>query len=251
MELELKDYFLLTVSLFRLIIVFSVFLTARRSKKRQMYILGLHFITEAATYIIGLSFLDLHPLVKSLVATLDILLILVFIKLTFSENKKGVFYSILGVVIVLAIINIVCALLKASGTKGYELMLVDVFSHSGKRIVAYIWLLYSAFSAFYHIKSDSNVEPWIKWRYIFVMIGGASGLIAVLTAVFLIPIAKELTFNPTFNIVMSCLFITVGSEYLAWVMPNFLKKFFNRNYKSVEQDEELDEIAIMSGLGGK
>jgi hypothetical protein len=84
------------------------------------------------------------------------------------------------------------------------------------------------------------------------MIGGASGLIAVLTAVFLIPIAKELTFNPTFNIVMSCLFITVGSEYLAWVMPNSLKKFFNRNFESVEQDEELfDEIAIMSGLGGK
>lgn len=238
--------------MFRIIIVFSVFLKAKKSKKRQLYILGLHFITETSTYIIGLSILDLHPLVKSLVATLDILLILYFIKITFYENKKSAFYPILGFVIVLAIINIVCAFLKASGTKGYELMLVDVFSHSGKRIIAYIWLLKPAIAAFYHIKSDSNVEPWIKWRYIFVIIGGASGLIAVLTAVFLIPIAKELTFNPTFNIVMSCLFITVGSEYLAWVMPTKLKKFFNRNYKSVVgKDEELDETAIMSGLGGK
>jgi hypothetical protein len=42
--------------------------------------------------------------------------------------------------------------------------------------------------------------------------------------------------------------LRISGETIAWIMPNSLKKYFNRGYTSFDKSLELSEEEIMEGM---
>jgi len=114
-----------------------------------------------------------------------------------------------------------------------------------------IWYLLVDLQALKRIKSSDQVEPWIKGRYKIIAVYTIgliiTGFAFVIYPLYTTPVIGEYSF-PTL-IIIATTPITVVGEFFAWYMPDGFKKYLNRNYTSVE-DEDMSEEEIKRLLGG-
>ncbi|MFX1382602.1 MAG: hypothetical protein ACFFBP_09155 [Promethearchaeota archaeon] len=117
------------------------------------------------------------------------------------------------------------------------------------------WFGYLVLKQYRNIKNES-VEPWIKMRFLIAGIGaileGSVGWLAYLIVISQIP-----GVDPAGNLELLALFITVLflltfaiGFFIAFVMPERMKQYFNRNY-TTSDDMELSEEEIMKQMGGE
>jgi len=116
------------------------------------------------------------------------------------------------------------------------------------------WFGYLVLKQYNNIK-NKNLEPWIKMRFLIAGVGalleGSIGWISYMIVISQIP-----GVDPSGNFELLALFIyaliliifSIGF-FIAFVMPERLKKYFNRNYKTFD-DKGLSEDEIMKKMGG-
>ncbi|TFF97327.1 MAG: hypothetical protein EU541_08390 [Promethearchaeota archaeon] len=117
------------------------------------------------------------------------------------------------------------------------------------------WLAYNALITYNNLK-NYNIEPWIKKRYLFIAISALFlGLSSFANFFFPLEGGYEAVHPILFIFVASALIIFSFGNLFAWIMPNFLKGFFNREYEPKNEDilserELLDKIKKQV-LGGR
>jgi hypothetical protein len=106
-------------------------------------------------------------------------------------------------------------------------------------------MAWSSYSAYQKIK-NKNIQPWIKVRYKLV------AFVSFILSFNNIPEyfqPKGTTWGDPDNIISLAVFGTTAiisvifafGFSLAWMMPNWLKKFFNRNYQLLDEKEYTEE----------
>lgn len=211
--------------------------------------LGIGFIVIPIGFV-GNYILDIYPgyLFQEIFITIGFILAVIFTNLTFHKNRKSPAKLILIVVIVLAIIQLIF-----HGMMSIErtplIYYLKVSFDLPYNFLVFNWMAWSSYSA-YKIVKNQDIEPWIKVRFRLISIlsfimsfhgipeffqpydilwGTPSNLISVLV------------FGTT--AVLAVIF-SVGF-FFAWIMPNWLKKYLNRNYQTVK-DSEFTEEELMT-----
>ena len=176
-----------------------------------------------------------------------------FTKFTFYENRKSFFKSIVILTTVNYIILVIPKILEA-----FNLYQEIIQSYTGKildnvfsitwAILVFGWLAYSGIESYIQIK-NKNVQPWIKKRLLLVIYSAFFEMFVSVPD--LIDIFTDRIYHDyVFYIQMIMIATLMVMQFLAWIMPKGLKKFFNRGYIIEEEDDtglsEEDIIKQMS-----
>jgi hypothetical protein len=186
--------------------------------------------------------------IQEIFITIGFILGVIFTNLTFHKNRKSPAKLILIAVIVLAIIQLIFYGIDSIERNPFNYYL-KVSLDLPYTFLVFNWLAWSSYSAYKIVKSQ-DIEPWIKFRYRLISIlsfimsfhgipeffqpfdirwGTPSNLISV--AVFGTTAVLSVIFSVGF--------------FFAWIMPNWLKKYLNRNYQPIK-DKELTEEELMN-----
>lgn len=148
----------------------------------------------------------------------DIVLVL-FIQKTFYQDRKSPWLVFLGVAVIVAVMDVIRPF--------------PFFSP-----LTWLWLIVVGYQAYRQIAADKAVEDWVKARYLLVV---AYSIIA-LSGPFLsvsgylaaaVPALTPYVTGPTAQMVNAVLtVIGIAVQYLAWVMPEFFRRFLNRKYQA-------------------
>ncbi|MFX1236838.1 MAG: hypothetical protein ACFFAS_02845 [Promethearchaeota archaeon] len=233
-ELIFNTYFI-GAFLLRCIILYYVIKTARQLNLIAFYFLGLHFL------LIGIINLLMGADIPNEIPILmDLIIYAIFIKMTFYKDKKGPFYLIITVIISLSILNFLLLIFAK------YLMLLSLFSNINY-IILHSWLFIISLSAYLKLRSYDSIKPWIRSRYILVIVYSIIGTFSQI--LFIINMGERSVNIMTFGLMISYIIIPLA-EFLAWVMPAKFKNWLNRKYV-YDEDIELSEEEIMNSFEGK
>ena len=102
-------------------------------------------------------------------------------------------------------------------------------------VIVFGWLAYSGFKSYNHIK-NKKVQPWIKKRLLLVIFSTFINMFVSVPN--LIDEATNRIFHDYVFYIQIIMIATIMiMQYLAWIMPKGLKKFFNRGYIVEEEDD--------------
>ena len=174
------------------------------------------------------------------------IMLLVFVKFTFFQDRKSkfvLFFTILGI---LKIVNLILKLnvpfsipqakpLEESYRMLYYLDLSILFLMI---FISYSWFASSSLNYYKRIK-DAPIQPWIKVRYLII---GISSIFSALNAIVYLfypfnttsletPLATTLSIIITVNT-----FVFAIGNLIAWVFPKKLRYFFNDVFESAEDE---------------
>ncbi len=240
--------------LLQLFVGIYLFYRFYKTKFRNLIPLALFFILTSFEGVMSLLefniIIQVHQFIPNLV-------LLFFIQYTFYKDRKSPFKILFFSIITLKVINFSIALIfpisipmTASLTINqlpfYYIYLVIVFVIIS---LSELWLAYSALS-YYFSNKKTNLEPWVKKRYLLI---GIAALILSLEGVLwlFLPPSPEGFENPQsfiigFLVVIVYTLFTLTS-LIVWIMPKKLKNFFNRNYKNAH-DNKLSEEELLSQI---
>ena len=187
-------------------------------------------------------------LFQEIFVNIGFILAVIFTNLTFHKNRKSPAKLILIVVILLAIIQLIFYGIDAIERNPFNYYL-KVSLDLPYTFLVFNWLAWSSYSA-YKIIKNQDIEPWIKVRY---------RLISILSFIMSFHSLPEFfqPYNTSWgspsNIISVAVFGTTAvltvifsvGFFFAWIMPNWLKKYLNRNYQPVK-DKELTEEELMT-----
>ncbi|MFX1273643.1 MAG: hypothetical protein ACFFBP_07570 [Promethearchaeota archaeon] len=227
----------------RLITGGAVFINWRKTGKKNLLILLIYFLVNANSLI----FLILENLwIYDLSSITALIVILVFIDRTFYKDRTSPFKLLLILSFILGGLVIAFNLIREFSILQPE---VAFFIHNifigGLFLIYGSWSLIASGKSLRSFISSQAVEPWVKGRYKLVIFYSCSIIIVGLLTPFT-PLEGTINWSLLILTVVNVLRIT--GEALAWIMPNFLKKYYNRGYISPVMIEELSEDEITEGM---
>lgn len=232
-------------------------LAFRRIKAKSQnleFLVGFSFCAALTT--IFYAFPD--NLIRSIAFAVSLFLsgyfILVFTNRSFFEGKKSPFLKFFLInITTLFIYTILKIIIPLPGvwqmTAFYNLLISIMISIPG------YWFGFLVIKQYRNIKNE-DFEPWIKMRFLIAGIGaileGSIGWISYMIVISQIP-----GVDPTGYLELLALFIyalilitySIGF-FIAFVMPERMKQYFNRNYTPSDH-KELSEDEIMKQMGGE
>ena len=183
--------------------------------------------------------------------------LVIFTKYTFFREKRSPFIFLLISLIIVKAVDLVLKLyipfslllnfiLNPSKIPYFYLYLTV---SSLAILLSYPWLGLTTLKYYRSIKTK-DIEPWIKVRYQLI---SYSSLIMIINGIlyFLFPI-DSYSWEQLYPFFIG-LWITINttifsiSNLVAWIMPNSLKKYLNRNYQG-KVEENLTEVDIMNKI---
>lgn len=229
---------------FRVITGVFLFGTWRKTKKNNLLILLIFFLMNAVT-LLFLIFGNITLYDVSTILTMTIGLI--FIDRTFYQDRKSPFKLLLTLTLVLGALTIITFTM-------YELSIifqqnVAFFIHNiflGALFVIFgLWSFIAASGSLKSFSSSDAVEPWVKGRYKLVIFYS----ICIVLVGSLTPFTPvEGTVNWALLVILVANILRIAGETITWIMPNFLKKYFNRGFTSTDIGEELSEEEILEAM---
>jgi hypothetical protein len=172
-----------------------------------------------------------------------------FIRLTFYKDKRSPFTLILLISTVVFIISLIVGVINPTSIKDIYYFLGQFTLNILIMIAAY-WYGFVALKQ-YNTFKNQDIQPWIKKRYLissmtsfcFASSGLSSTIIEIINWELSIRIISIISL-----LITTILLITfVIGSFLAWVMPERLKRFFNKGYQ-ISNEKELSEEEIMEQL---
>ena len=209
--------------IFRVITGIALFMAWREKKKQNLLILFLFFVANGVT----LVFLIFESVLLYDFSTIaSIIIILIFIDHTFYQDRKSPFKLLLISTLVLGALAITFFTLYdlsiISQTIGFT---VHNYFVGALFLVFGIWSFVAASTSLKSIKSSEAVEPWVKSRYGLVRFYSVGIILVGLFTPFT-PMAG--TLNWALLAILIANMLRIAGETLAWVMPKWLKNYFNR-----------------------
>ncbi|MBD3342902.1 MAG: hypothetical protein GF353_27635 [Candidatus Lokiarchaeota archaeon] len=240
----------------QLIVGIFLVIKAKTTKLYNIIYLALFFIVSSMQGL--LSYGNFSNLIFQAIYFLPTIFLLLFIKQTFYRDKKSPFYIYLTIILSLKLVNFLISVYVAPFTipMSFQTSKVEKFYFIIYKLIitinlaiAEIWFGYSSLKYYFQIK-DREIAPWIKKRYQII---GYSALILLIEAIaisFLPPSAEGL-YHPQalmigIIIAITTLFFSICSG-LAWMMPENLKKYFNKDLEQ-PQEKSLTEEEIINKI---
>jgi hypothetical protein len=230
--------------IFRIITGIAVFMAWRKTKKQNLLLLFLFFVINSITLLI---LIFENVLLYDISTIISIFVILVFIDRTFYQDRKSPLKLLLILTLVLGAFAIVFINIFNS-----SLLLPRIISFGihnwlvGALFIMFgIWSFIAASNSLKSIGSSEAVEPWVKGRYRLVLFYSVG---IILVGAFTPFTPMEGTINWALLAVLVSNILRISGETLAWVMPKWLKIFFNRGYTATDIKEDLTEEEIMEGM---
>jgi hypothetical protein len=226
-----------------------LFLRGIQTKMNNIIIAGIGFIVLPIG-LIGYFIFNLGGFFQEFFVFIAYVSTVVFTNLTFYKRKdrgiKNYTNWILFITIILGITQIILLALPVFfGVKVYYLRVSLDVVYS---FMVFNWLAWAAFQSFKRLK-NYNIAPWVEIRYkllaIFSFIISFNNI-----PEFFQPIGT--TWGDSDNIISLFVFgitailavsFSIGF-FVAWIMPNWLKKRINKNYIPTE-DKEYSEEELM------
>ena len=234
---------LLILFIVSLLVVGIFFLIkGNQNKMKNLIVTGIGFIAIVIGFI-GSFIFNLGAVFQEVFVFIGFVLIVVFTNLTFYKGRKSKAKVVLIVTVFLGIIQLILMTLQVhfSISTYYFRVTLDVpFT-----FLVFNWMAWSSYSAYQKIK-NKNIQPWIKVRYKLV------AFVSFILSFNNIPEYFQpigTTWGDPDNIISLAVFGTTAvisvifaiGFSLAWMMPNRLKKFFNRNYQLFDEKEYTEE----------
>ena len=229
---------------FRVITGVFIFKTWRETKKSNLLLLVLFFLMNA----LNLLFLVFESIILYDIFTMLTMTVgLIFIDRTFYQDRKSPFKLLVTLTLILgALTNISFIMFERSIISQRE---VAFFIHNifvGALFVIFgVWSFIAAASSLKVFNSSDAVEPWVKGRYRLVKFYSTC---IILVGSFTPFTPVEGTINWALLVILVANILRIAGETIAWIMPNFLKKYYNRGYTTTALIEELSEEEIMEGM---
>ena len=231
--------------------IVGIFLLIKGIQRKMVGLscLGMGFIVIPIGFV-GNFVLKIYPgyLFQEIFIAIGFILAVIFTNLTFHKNHKSPAKLILILVIVLAIIQLILHGMMAI-ERTPLIYFLKVSFDLPYNLLVFNWMAWSSYSA-YKIIKDQDIEPWIKVRY---------RLISTLSFImsfhgipeFFQP--YDILWGTPSNLISVAVFGTTAvlavifsvGFLFAWIMPDRLKKYLNRNYQTVK-DSELTEEELMN-----
>ena len=252
---ELIQYIILVPAII-LSLISGIFLIIRGKDKldKGMVSLGISYVLMICFFIVWgaklWSFIVNYSIMYAVYMGMNF-----FTKFTFYENRKSKFKIILIATTINFIILVIPKILKE-----LNLYVDFIDSYNGKvldnvfsitwAVIVFGWLTYAGIESYNQIK-NKNVQPWVKKRLLLVIY--SSILLMFVSVPDLIDILTGRVFHDyVFYIQITMIATLMVMEFLAWIMPKGLKKFYNRGYiieKENETELSEDEIIIQMTEG--
>jgi len=166
-----------------------------------------------------------------------------FTNSTFHKIRKSPARLILIFVISLAIVQIIFSISKSIDKTPLIFYMSAAFDLIFT-ILTFNWIAWSSYSAYKRVH-DKDIMPWIKFRYKIIAITSFILSLHVIPEFFTpwnMPFIDHNNFAFGITAIMAIIF-GVGM-FLAWIMPDSLKNYLNKGYKSLE-DKEFTEEELM------
>jgi len=218
----------------------GIYLFYRMLKTRLYNLLGLvmFFILFSLQFFIQ----QISYLLYAIIAEVSLLFLIDFVKCTFYKEKRNAFPIILVSLLILKFIDLVLRIIfQFTVPESHTISISEIpfyyalaITVSLQIIISISWLSYASLNVYNRLKLQ-NIEPWIKKRYLII---GISSIFFGLNGFILpfIPIGAGFE-NPFFTTLVSItIFVFTFGNLTAWIMPNKLKKYFNRNYKYITEE---------------
>jgi len=212
---------------------------AVKSQIQVIWLLVFHSFVQAIIFLqlLQTPFLNLDVLF-SYVASLSYILAVAFIHNTFYKNQKRV-YPLYVLIIILGTINTLVAIFDPYPFFQHPVTPhVFVWANFSLAAIPNYWCAYVILKK-YIVYKNKNIQPWIKMRYLIAGIShlswahlGIGIMIGTYANILLL-------FSPIWTATSITIF-TIG-YFIAWVMPEPLKKFFNRHYEMIDVKEMTEE----------
>ncbi len=244
-EIILTFFFRLLIIIFLgTILVVGTFLIIRayQIEARNIYIVGVAWIIYFCGQLLN-QLLHLHVVIYVLFLRVSYILLVIFTNLTFYRGRRSILPKLILIfAIISGIVGWYFSSIRDISQTTYILSRAIDFIHAS---ICFNWLGFSCFSAYKNFK-NIDIAPWIKVRYKLTYL---SSPIIPLTYLILMFHPYDLPFgdiSTTQSLIVygliSILVLIYGLVFsLAWIMPNRLKKYLNRNYHPVEEKEYSEE----------
>ena len=235
-------------------LIVAIFLSIKMIKTKRYNLLPLLLFFLLNSFRIIFFLLSSLLIVYLVIIQFGNVLLVIFVKLTFFKGRKSPFTFFLIGLIVVRIFDLFIRLnfqisipmtyvLDESNLIFYYYIL---FSITYSFLISHFWLGYVALKYYNSIKSAS-IEPWIKRRYQIIGLGSLIYGLSIFIY-YLIPYNVTGTFSfpniiYTYTILVFTLYYSL-SMFIAWIMPNWLKKRFNKGFKLIK-DEEYSENELL------
>jgi hypothetical protein len=235
-------------------LITCVFLLIRTIKIKQLSLLPLVLFFFFNPLELILIFLTKTSLIVNMLSNICLV---IFTKVTFYRERKSAFIYLLIALIIVKTIDFVLKLyipfsiplnfvVNPSLILYYYLFLVIT---SLSIILSYPWLSIAALKYYNKIKVR-EIEPWVKFRY--KLIGYSTIIISVNSLLYLLIPIDTYNWERIDSFIIGLL-ITIDTiifslaNLIAWVMPQKLKNYLNRNYQGVIE-QNLTETEIMNKI---
>ncbi|MFX0058075.1 MAG: hypothetical protein ACFE85_16325 [Candidatus Hodarchaeota archaeon] len=225
-----------------LIVGFFFLIRGIQKKMNNLVVIAIGFVALPIGFI-GNFLLNFGFLFQEFLVFFGFTLTVIFTNMTFHKNRKSYPNLILAFAVILGIIQIIFHAIATFTPFNfyYERVLLDV----PYTLLIFNWLSGSSYSA-YKLLKNQDIEPWIKVRYkkvaIFSFILSFHNIpeffqpVGTLwgdydNAISLIVFGITAILAVAFSLGFAC----------AWIMPNWLKRQFNKDYhppKDIELSEE-------------
>jgi hypothetical protein len=243
--------------IFYLVIAFSLILLlitgitlirrGRASRQKNIVLLGIIDIFVCLSYFL-IAFTEFWIYINIQMVFIQCLY-LIFIKTTFYQKSNSIFRKLLIITISFGSVCIIFAIAIAAGVmeKATFERTIDVICTNIAIIPVFLWYSKSANTARQKL-AEKNVEPWILARLRILSISAFIGAF--------IQISDFLRLDPSSNLgdpnnfigltvfyIQSTIAVICSLfQYFAWMMPQKLKSYFNRNHTN---DEDIEKLKIM------
>ena len=240
----IADILQITVYTVRLIIAVALATYAIKTKGTNFWwLFGLYFTSG----VFGLTdFILQSGNIFALSSGFRFICMVLFIHYTFylDRNNPTIYFFIMSVIFGTIIItfNILFDYI-------YPLELYDTIASITQiigNLIVFSWLIYSSLNAFLNVKNDETIDDWVKMRYKLVIFYSFIGIF--------VAIAYGTITSTKINFYTISIFIATIVyqlvQLMAWVMPKFLRKFFNRHFILSTKIDELSEEEVISKMVG-
>jgi len=233
-------------------LIAGIFLIIRGREKsdKGMVILGISYILMICFFVFW-GF-DLAPLY----ITYTIMFVVYmgmnfFTKSTFYEDRNRNFKWIMIATTINYIIQVIPAILEHfeynNFINSYIGKIIDNTFSITWAVIVFGWLALSGLKSYNQIKFK-KVQPWIKKRLLLVIIAAFINMFVSVPNL-IDDITNRIHHDNVFYIQMIMIATIMIMQYLAWIMPKGLKKYFNRGYILEKDDDiELSEEEIIKQM---
>ena len=234
---------ILMLLFFILVFTIGIFLLIRgyQRKLNNIIIMGGAFLAMTIGFLMQFLIKEHGFLIREILSLIGFTFIIIFTNMTFYKHKSHLSNYLLIIGILLAINQFIFQLFVDYITPNNK------FIHYTKialdlpfNLLVFNWMAFAAYSSYKKLR-DEQIAPWIKTRYKLIALSSfimSFHSIPEFFQPFEIPMGdpSNLTSLIVLGFISAISIIFVILFGLAWIMPNWLKNLFNKEYSPVEEE---------------